>query len=174
EEDKSFVGKNEMLDRMVDLLGGRVAEKLVLGDISTGASDDIRKVTAIARSMVTKYGMSDILGPINYGADNEEVFLGRDYGQMRVYSEESTAAIDREIKALVDKAYERCEVILQDNMEKLQKVADYLLEHETMDSTEFERFFTTGRLPDDNDSGDSGEGYEPPLPPVPPLPEPAF
>jgi cell division protease FtsH len=171
EEDKSFIGRNEMLDRMVGLLGGRVAEKLVLGDISTGASDDIRKVTVIARNMVTKYGMSDLLGPINYGAENDEVFLGRDYGHTRVFSEESTAAIDREIKNLVDKAYERCEEILTEHMEKLEKVAEYLLENETMDSSEFERFFKTGRLPDDENS-DSGEGYEPPLPPIPPPPPP--
>lgn len=161
EEDKSFIGKNEMLDRMVGLLGGRVAEQLVLGDISTGASDDIRKVTSIARSMVTKYGMSDMLGPINYGSDNDEVFLGRDYGHTRVFSEESTAMIDREVKSLVEKAYERCEDILRAHMEKLKAVAEYLLEHETMDSSEFELFFKTGKLPDDSD--DNGEGYDPGL-----------
>ncbi|MDR1736063.1 MAG: ATP-dependent zinc metalloprotease FtsH [Oscillospiraceae bacterium] len=153
EEDKDFVSKNEMLDRMVGLLGGRVAEKLVLGDISTGASSDIRKVTSIARSMVTKYGMSDILGPINYGTDNEEVFLGRDYGHTRAFSEESTAQIDREIKSLVDNAYERCESILSAHMDKLRAVADYLLEHETMDSVEFERYFKTGRMPDEGTDG---------------------
>ncbi len=148
-EDKNFVSKNEMLDDIVVFLGGRVAEKLVLDDISTGASNDIQRATKMARSMVTKYGMSDSLGPINFGSENEEVFLGRDYGHMRNYSEDVAAKIDAEIKAIIDNAYERCEKILTDNMDKLAAVAEYLLEHETMDAHEFEKFFQTGRLPDD-------------------------
>ncbi|MCL2082488.1 MAG: ATP-dependent zinc metalloprotease FtsH [Oscillospiraceae bacterium] len=149
EEDKSFKSRNEMLDDIVGYLGGRVAEKLVLDDISTGASSDIREVTKIARRMVTKYGMSDHIGPLNYGGEHEEVFLGRDLTTSRNFSEETGAMIDREIKAIVDKAYIRCESILNDCMTQLHGVAEYLLENETMDSATFEKFFTTGTLPDE-------------------------
>ncbi|MDR1693032.1 MAG: ATP-dependent metallopeptidase FtsH/Yme1/Tma family protein, partial [Oscillospiraceae bacterium] len=147
QEDKSFISRNEMIDRIISGLGGRVAEKLVLDDISTGASGDIQKVTHIARSMVTKYGMSDVIGPLNYGSEHEEVFLGRDFAAARNFSEETGALIDREIKSIVDKAYERCELILRDSLDILHSVAEYLLENETMDSETFERFFDTGRIP---------------------------
>ncbi|MDR0293883.1 MAG: ATP-dependent zinc metalloprotease FtsH [Oscillospiraceae bacterium] len=147
QEDKSFMSRNEMLENIVSALGGRVAEKLVLDDISTGASDDIKKVTRMARSMVTKYGMSDNIGPINYGGEHEEVFLGRDLTTARNFSEETGAMIDREIKSIVDKAYQRCETILRDCEGILHKVAEYLLDNETMDSATFELFFDTGRVP---------------------------
>lgn len=146
-EDKSYMSRNEMLDRIVGLLGGRVAEKLVLDDISTGASNDIQKVTGLARSMVTKYGMSDTIGPINFGGEHEEVFLGRDFAAARNFSEETGALIDREIKSIVDKAYERCETILQKSIDILHNVAEFLLENETMDSDTFAKFFDTGRVP---------------------------
>jgi cell division protease FtsH len=143
-EDKSFMSRNEMMENIISMLGGRVAEKLVLDDISTGASDDIKKVTRMARNMVTKYGMSDNIGPINYGGDNDEVFLGRDLTTARNFSEETGAMIDREIKSLVDKAYQRCESILHDSIKILHSVAEYLLDNETMDSETFETFFNTG------------------------------
>jgi cell division protease FtsH len=143
-EDKSFMSRNEMMENIISMLGGRVAEKLVLDDISTGASDDIKKVTRMARNMVTKYGMSDNIGPINYGGDNDEVFLGRDLAHARNFSEETGAMIDREIKTLVDKAYNRCESILRDSLKILHSVAEYLLDNETMDSETFETFFNTG------------------------------
>ena len=152
-EDKNFMSRNEMLDRLVGLLGGRVAEKLVLDDISTGASNDIQKVTSIARNMVTKYGMSELIGPINYGSEHEEVFLGRDFASARNFSEETGAMIDREIKTIVDKSYIRCEDILKTNLPILHQVAEYLLEHETMEGSAFEKFFDTGSVP----AGSEGE-----------------
>ncbi|MCL2002530.1 MAG: ATP-dependent zinc metalloprotease FtsH [Oscillospiraceae bacterium] len=148
QEDKSFMSRNEMLENIISMLGGRVAEKLVLDDISTGASDDIKKVTRMARSMVTKYGMSESIGPINFGGDHDEVFLGRDLTTARNFSEETGAMIDREIKKIVDKANERCETILKNSMDTLKKVAEYLLEKETMDSETFEKFFDTGLVPE--------------------------
>jgi cell division protease FtsH len=152
QEDKSFMSRNEMLENIISALGGRVAEKLVLDDISTGASDDIKKVTRMARSMVTKYGMSDNIGPINYGGEHEEVFLGRDYTAARNFSEETGATIDREIKSIVDKAYERCESILKGSLETLHNVANYLLDNETMDSETFETFFNTGLVTEPQES----------------------
>jgi cell division protease FtsH len=143
-EDKQFKSRNEMLDDIVGFLGGRVAEKLILDDISTGASNDIQRATKIARRMVIKYGMSDNIGPINYSGENEEVFLGRDLHQTRNFSEETGATIDKEIKAIIDKAYERCESILKESIKILHSVAEYLLDNETMDSDTFETFFNTG------------------------------
>ncbi len=140
-EDKYYASKSEMFEDIVSYMGGRVAEKLVLDDISTGASNDIDRATKLARSMVVKYGMSDELGPISFGSENDEVFLGRDYGHMRNYSEEVAARIDREIKAFIDKAYERCEQILQKSLPILKKIAEYLLENETMDDETFQSFF---------------------------------
>ena len=141
ENDKDSVFKNEMLDEVASLLGGRVAEKLVLDDISTGASNDIQRATAIARGMVTKYGMSDRMGPVSFGSEHDEVFLGRGFQSMRNFSEETGAMIDAEIKSIIDSAHDRCVEILSTNMEKLSAVTEYLLEHETMDSYEFEKFF---------------------------------
>ncbi|MDR0248373.1 MAG: ATP-dependent zinc metalloprotease FtsH [Oscillospiraceae bacterium] len=152
-EDKSFVSKNEMLDKIVSMLGGRVSEKLMLNDISTGASNDIQRATAIARDMVTKYGMSDKVGPINFGSENEEVFIGRDYSQKRNISEQSAALLDSEIKAIIDEAYIRAEAILVRHKDKLTAVAEYLLENETMDSDEFARVF-------DDDPGSPGGGQQ--------------
>jgi cell division protease FtsH len=141
QDDKAYMSKKEMLERMVAGLGGRVAEQLVLDDISTGASNDIKEVTKTARKMVTKYGMSDKVGPVNYSGEHDEVFLGRDYGHARNYSEDMAAKIDDEIKGFISQAYKRCEEILKSHMEVLHKIADYLLENETMDAETFESYF---------------------------------
>ncbi len=146
-EDKEYMSKSEMLELITSFLGGRVAEKLILNDISTGASSDIQRATSIARKMITRYGMSDSLGPIAYGSDNDEVFLGRDFQQTRNYSEDVAAKIDSEIKAIIDAAYLECETILGENLAMLHGIANYLLENETMDSDTFECFFSTGDLP---------------------------
>ena len=139
EHEKTFRTKTEMWEGIVVLLGGRTAEKLTLDDISTGASNDIERATATARSMVTRYGFSDKLGPIVYGQDQGEVFLGRDLGQTRNYSEKVAAEIDAEIRTLVEDAFDRAEEILRDNMDKLHELAAYLLEHEKMDGEDFEK-----------------------------------
>ena len=141
EEDRSFITKKQMEDRLVTLLGGRVAEALVLDDISTGAQNDIERATKIARSMVTHYGMNEKLGPMTYGTDEEEVFVGRDLGRTRNYSEEVAASIDSEMRKLIDTAYHKAEKLLNDNMDTLHRIAEALLEKETIDAKEFERLF---------------------------------
>ena len=123
------------------LFRSRVAEALVLGDISTGAQNDIERATKLARRMVTHYGMSDKLGPMTYGTDEEEVFVGRDLGRSRNYSEEVAAAIDKEMRDIIDKAYQKSEQLLKENLDKLHLVAEALLEKETLDSKEFEAVF---------------------------------
>ena len=140
-EDKSFMSKSEMLENIVSLLGGRVAEKLVLDDISTGASNDIERATQIARNMVTKYGMSDTVGPMMLGGNNEEVFLGRDFAHSKEYSEETAGLIDKEVKKIIEGAYNAAEQILRANADKLHIVAQILLEKEKIDGEEFERIF---------------------------------
>ncbi|MCH3971611.1 MAG: ATP-dependent zinc metalloprotease FtsH [Oscillospiraceae bacterium] len=138
-EDRSYRSKKEMEEDLVVMLGGRVAESLTMDDISTGASNDIERATKLARSMVTKYGMSAALGPITYGRDDSEPFLGRDMGHIRDYSEQTAAAIDKEIKNLMTTAYDRTEVILRQHMDKLHEVARYLFLHEKMGGDEFRR-----------------------------------
>ena len=140
-EDKSFMSKTEMEENIVSLLGGRVAEKLILDDISTGASNDIERATKIARSMVTKYGMSDRVGTIMLGSTQEEVFLGRDFAQSKEYSEETAAIIDEETKNIIDTAYNTAEEILKAHLDKLHKVAGVLLEKEKIDGEEFDEIF---------------------------------
>ena len=140
-EDKNFMSKSEMEETIVSLLGGRVAESLILNDVSTGASNDIQRATQIARNMVTKYGMSDRIGAIMLGSGQEEVFLGRDFAQAKEYSEETAAVIDEEIKKIVDNAYRRAEQILRDNIDKLHAVAGVLLEKEKIDGEEFDAIF---------------------------------
>ena len=146
-EDKYYSSKSEMQDELVTLLGGRVAEKLVLDDISTGASNDIERASEIARHRVTRYGRSDKLGPITYGSSHDEVFLGRDFAASKNYSEEVAAEIDEEVKAIIDKAYQRCEQMLKEHREILDRVADYLMEYETMSGEAFEQVFN-GQEPD--------------------------
>ena len=127
---------------MIGLLGGRVAEKLILGDISTGAKNDIDRASAIARSMVMEYGMSDKIGTISDGGDNDnEVFLGRNLGKGRNFSEEISAKIDKEIKDFIDEAYSKAETLLKENMNKLHAVAAALLEKEKIEGKEFEEIF---------------------------------
>ncbi len=136
-EDKSYNSKNEMLEDIVVCLGGRVAEALIMGDISTGASNDIEKATNTAKKMVTKYGMSDKLGPILYGSGNQEVFIGRDMGQVKDYSEKTASAIDDEVYNIITDAYKRTEKILKENMDKLHEIAKYLMKYEKMSGDDF-------------------------------------
>ncbi|ABP66813.1 ATP-dependent metallopeptidase FtsH/Yme1/Tma family protein [Caldicellulosiruptor changbaiensis] len=138
-EDKFYASKSDMMREIITLLGGRVAEKLVLEDVSTGASSDIKRATKIARDMVTKYGMSDKLGPMTFGTEQEEVFLGRDLALARNYSEEVAAEIDREIKSIIEEAYKKAEEILKQNIDKLHKVANALLEKEKLTGEEFRK-----------------------------------
>ena len=140
-EDKSFMSKGEMQENIISLLGGRVAEKLILDDISTGASNDIERATKIARAMVTQYGMSDRIGPMTLGVGQEEVFLGRDLAQSKEYSEETASVIDEEVKSIIDTAYKTAEEILRRNIDKLHAVAGVLLEKEKIDGDEFEAIF---------------------------------
>ena len=140
-EDKSFMSKTEMEENIVSLLGGRVAEQLILNDISTGASNDIERASKVARDMVTKYGMSERIGAIMYGSGQEEVFLGRDFAQSKNYSEETAAIIDEETKKIVDTAYQRAQSILTEHIDKLHAVAQVLLEKEKIDGEEFDAIF---------------------------------
>ena len=140
-EDKSFISKTEMLENIVSLLGGRASEELVLGDISTGASNDIERATQIAKAMVTKYGMSDRIGTITLGSDNDEVFIGRDWGHEKTYSEETAGVIDEEVKRIIDKAYSEAKEILMAHRDKLDKVAEVLVEKEKITGEEFDSIF---------------------------------
>jgi len=140
-EDKTYASKLEMEEHIVSLLGGRVAEKLVLDDISTGASNDIERASKIARNMVMRYGMSDKLGPITFGVSQEEVFLGRDFGSQRNYSEKVASEIDEEVKRIITTAYDKAEELLKENMDKLHKTAELLLEKEKIDADEFDAVF---------------------------------
>ncbi len=140
-QDKYYMSKSELEQEIVSLLGGRVAEKLVLNDISTGAKSDIDRSTNIARKMITEYGMSDEFGPITFGTDHDEVFIGRDLARSRNYSEEVAALIDKEIRAVIDKGYNHAEQLLKDNISKLHAVAQALLEREKLDEKQFEQIF---------------------------------
>ena len=142
DEDRSYQSKRYMEEQIVSLLGGRVAEKLMLGDISTGASNDIQRASQIARKMVTVYGMSDRLGSISFESGHDEIFIGRSMAQAKPYSEQVAAQIDEEVKSIVDAAYERCEDILSRDQKHLIAVAEFLLAHETMSAEEFEAVFT--------------------------------
>lgn len=136
-EDKMYNSKKKMEESIITLLGGRVAEKIIIGDISTGASNDIQRVTEIARNMVTKYGMSENLGPITFGSGETEVFLGKDYNTVRNYSEEIAKDIDEEIRKIVLTGYKRCEEILNENIDKLHILAAYLIRNEKIDGENF-------------------------------------
>ena len=139
EEDRSYETRKGMQENIVTLLGGRIAEKLVLDDISTGASNDLERATKIARAMVTRYGFSDRLGPIVYGQNENEVFLGRDLGHIRDYSETVAAQIDEEIRSVIDSAYDQCEATLTEHMDQLHKVAEFLYEFEKINGADFDR-----------------------------------
>ncbi|OAA82966.1 ATP-dependent zinc metalloprotease FtsH [Clostridium ljungdahlii] len=140
EKDSSYMSKSKLEDEIVGLLGGRVAEKLIIGDISTGAKNDIERATTIAKKMVMDYGMSD-LGPIAFGSGHDEVFLGRDLGKGRNFSEEVAFEIDKEIRKLIDESYDKAEKLLSDNLNKLHAVAKQLLEKEKLEANEFEEIF---------------------------------
>ena len=146
QEDRSYMSRRELEEHIAVCLGGRVAEQLVLGDISTGASSDIQKASSIARNMVTKYGMSEKLGTIAYTSESNEVFIGRTMAQSRSYSEEIAGLIDEEVKSIVDTAYRRCEDILSQHRSQLELTAQYLLAHEVMSGETFQKVFTA---PDD-------------------------
>ena len=146
EDVENFTSRAEMYENIVVALGGRMAEKLFLDDISTGASGDIQSASSLARDMVTKYGMSERLGPISYDSSGHSIFIGRDFGQTKSYSEETAAAIDEEVKAIFDRAAADCEKILTEHNEQLRAIAEYLLAHETMEGEEFNYFFEHGEF----------------------------
>ena len=137
-----------MLDNLVSLFGGRVAEAIALGDISTGASNDLQRATEICRDMVTKYGMTDEVGPVVYDDGNGEVFLGKDYGHVNNYSEQTSARIDAEIEKLMRNAYDKTEKILTEHYKELELLANTLLEKEKLSGEEFESLMKTGKLPE--------------------------
>ncbi len=139
DSDDQHVSRNQMRENIIMLLGGRVAEELILDDICTGASNDIERATSTARNMVTKYGFSKKLGTVVYGSDNDEVFLGKDYGHTRNYSEAVAAQIDEEVKFIIEKAYSDCAEILRNNVDKLHLLAKYLLKFEKIDGSDFEK-----------------------------------
>jgi cell division protease FtsH len=142
QEDKYYMSKSEMEEHLVHLLGGRVAEKLAINDISTGAQNDLEKASRMARKMVTEYGMSETLGPMTFGSAQDEVFIGRDMARSKNYSEEVAARIDKEVKKMIDKAYEKAQEILEKNINKLHAVAQALLEREKLTGEEFEEIFS--------------------------------
>jgi cell division protease FtsH len=141
QEDRAFRSKTELFEDIVALLGGRAAESLVLGDISTGASNDLDRATATARSMVARYGMSEKLGSVVYDDHKGEVFIGRSMAAAKPYSEQVAADIDAEVKALIDRAYGQCLELLKSHRAQLEEVAQYLLQHETMEGETFEQVF---------------------------------
>ena len=147
EKDNAHMLKSRMLDDIVSLLGGRVAEQIIFNDISTGASNDIQRASEISRNMITKYGMSEKLGPIAFGSGNDEVFLGKDYNHMRNYSENIAAVIDEEVERIIGDAYKRTEKILTEHIDQLHVVAEALIKLEKIDKEQFESLMTTGELP---------------------------
>ena len=147
EQDKTHMLKSRMLDDIVSLLGGRVAEQIIFNDISTGASNDIQRATETARNMITKYGMSEKLGPIAFGSDNDEVFLGKNYTHTRNYSETVAAAIDEEVEKIINNAYKRTETILKEHIDQLHLISEVLVKLEKIDKVQFESLMTTGALP---------------------------
>ncbi len=175
-EDKSYISKAHMLDDIVVLLGGRVSEALILGDISTGASNDLQRATQIARDMVTRYGMSDVIGPLSLESGSHEVFLGRDYSSARAYSETVAAQVDEEVKRIVNDGYARCEAILSCHEDQLHTLAQYLIVHEKIDGESFKRLLETGSADEEPTAGEAPTADEaptavPPASDVPPTEE---
>ncbi len=168
-EDRSYATRTELMDRLKVSMGGRVAEEVVLKEISTGASQDIQQATRIARGMVMQYGMSDVLGPIAYGeSQNHQVFLGRDFNHQRNYSEEVASEIDKEVRRYMEEAYEACRKIIVENRDKLELIAQALIERETLDAKQLEELLTTGKITDKDDDNDP-QGPKPGDPaPIPP------
>ncbi|MDI6600277.1 MAG: ATP-dependent zinc metalloprotease FtsH [Thermoanaerobacteraceae bacterium] len=143
EEDKYFMPRSEMVDEVIHLLGGRVAENIVLHDISTGAENDLERATSLVRKMVTEYGMSENLGPMVYGSEKEEVFIGKDFGRQRNYSEEVAASIDKEMRRIIEECYKKAEMLLKENINRLHSVARALIEKEKLSKDEFEQVFAS-------------------------------
>ena len=138
EEDKNFHTRSQLLERIVVALGGRAAEQLVFGEVSTGASNDLKSANGVARSMITRYGMSEKLGNMIFGGENDEIFIGRDLAQSRNYSEETASEIDKEVKSIIESCYVRTIAMLEENIAKLHKVAEALLEKEKLEGKDFE------------------------------------
>ena len=159
-EDRSYRSRSEMLEEIVVLLGGRVAEALILGDISTGASNDIERATNLVFSMITKYGMSEKLGPITYGSNNSEVFLGKEFGHNKTYSEETAAKIDEEVNEYISNGYSQTEEILKNHLPELHRVAQFLFEHEKMSGEQFECAMKDMPIPVDIREDDDLEDIE--------------
>ncbi len=170
-EDKSFHAKSEMFEQIVMALGGRVAEKLFMHDISTGASGDIQQASKIARAMVMQFGMSERLGPISFDDSGHSLFIGRDFGTTKSYSEETAAVIDEEVKRIFDEAMARCEQLLTEHREQLIAVAEYLLVHESLDGADFDYFCEHGCLPPKTPQAVSPKEPEQPQPAAPAQPE---
>ena len=171
EKDPSYVTKTAMFENIVSLLGGRVAEQLVLDDISTGASSDLQRATDTARAMVTRYGFSERMGPVVYGSDPEQTFLGRDFGQGKGYSEAIASEIDNEIRDIVDEAYETARRLLTEHMTELHRVATVLMEREKISGDEFRTLMEGGTLPPfDLGKGETTKVAEPQAPAAAPDP----
>ena len=170
EKDASYVTRTAMSENIVTLLGGRVAEQLVLDDISTGASNDLQRATDTARAMVTRYGFSERLGPVVYGGDPGETFLGRDFGQGKGYSEAVAAEIDHEIRDIVDEGYETARRILTEHMDELHKVAAVLMEREKISGEEFDTLMKGGTLPPFVIGEQTSAAPQPPVTPEPASP----
>ena len=162
-EDRSYRTRSELFDRIKVALGGRVAEEVVLGEISTGASSDIQQATQIIRSMIMQYGMSESIGPIAYGEENHQVFLGRDFNRDRNYSEEVAGEIDREVRRYIEEAYEACRIIITENRDKLDLIAHELLERETLSASELEELMTKGAISDKETQDDTPDDTGKPL-----------
>lgn len=163
-EDRSYRTRSELIDRIKVALGGRVAEEVVLGEISTGASSDIQQATRIIRSMIMEYGMSDAIGPIAYGEENHQVFLGRDLNRERNYSEEIAGEIDREVRRYIEEAYEACRTIIVENRDKLDLIAKELLERETLSAAELEELMTKGAISEKDKQSDDTDDTGNPAP----------
>ena len=156
-EDRNYATRSELLDRLKVAMGGRVAEEIVLKEISTGASQDIQQASRIARSMIMQYGMSDTIGPIAYGEENHQVFLGRDFNRDRNYSEDIAGQIDREVRRYIDEAYEACRTIIVENRDKLDLIANALLERETLNAAELEELMNRGHIAEKSDESEDDD-----------------
>ena len=157
EEDRNYITKSHLLDEVAFLLGGRVSEALVLNDISTGAQNDLERASSIVRKMITEWGMSDELGPLTFGHKSEEVFLGRDIARDRNYSDAIAYAIDKEASQYMESGYRKAEAVLKENIDKLHRVAEYLMENEIMEAAQFELVMTDGQAGEQPAAGDSPE-----------------
>ncbi|MBR3041915.1 MAG: ATP-dependent zinc metalloprotease FtsH, partial [Eubacterium sp.] len=160
DNDDQHVSRNQMREKIIMLLGGRVAEEIFIDDISTGASNDIERATSIARSMVTKYGFSNKIGTVVYGSDNDEVFIGKDYGHTKNYSEAVAAQIDEEVKSIIDKAHSDCIELIKANSDKMHLLAAYLLKFEKIDGPDFEKLMKGEITEADINRKDSSDSNE--------------